>query len=204
MGSKSAILVLAEAKPGEKLQEVSARGQNVSKLFAEKLLGRVAPSVRLLPLDLAVWPDFGAVCAASIPGIDIVCSRELLRRNPSELTELVGELAPGREGYAVFMDSAEDWAAFAVWSKGTLMRSLSISPESGVDEDLGKKLSFETPFWGASRPVRESVDYPLPFHPIDLGNEALRDFFGFILEGREGDDCFDPEETEIWEFRALN
>ncbi|MEV5935901.1 hypothetical protein AB0L56_25000 [Streptomyces sp. NPDC052079] len=61
---------------------------------------------------------------------------------------------------------------------------------------MGQKFPFEQPFWNGQRPVRAS-SYRLPFHPIDLGNEALRHFFGFILEGAEDYLCVDPEEVEI-------
>ncbi|MGW2024019.1 DUF6928 family protein [Streptomyces decoyicus] len=35
------------------------------------------------------------------------------------------------------------------------------------------------------RRVRPTPGYARPFHPIDLGNEALKQFFGFLLEGRD-------------------
>jgi hypothetical protein len=49
--------------------------------------------------------------------------------------------------------------------------------------------------------------YPLPFHPLDLGERAMLEFFGFNVEGcsEEGDtpepvvDIFD---VELWGFRV--
>ncbi|WP_254068710.1 hypothetical protein [Streptomyces sp. TM32] len=100
------------------------------------------------------------------------------------------------------MDSAEDWSAFAVWSRGVLVRGVSLSPDSGIIEDMGDRLPFEAPFWEGRRRVRRTPGYALPFHPIDLGNEALKEFFGFILEGQESASCLDPEEIEIPAFRV--
>ncbi|MER7860981.1 hypothetical protein ABTX61_17890 [Amycolatopsis japonica] len=203
-GIKVGYLGFADVNSAGSLKEISSQGWADSKILAEKLFGRVAPGVRSLPLDLGIWPGPGVVCASSAVGLQAICSREFIVRNPSQLTSLIEELARGKDSYAVFMDSAEDWTAFAVWSCGRLKRSLSIDPGSGVVEDLGDRLAFEEPFWNGGNAVRESADYPLPFHPGDLGNEALREFFGFILEGREDDRCFDPEEVKIWEFEILH
>ncbi|MEV5608278.1 hypothetical protein [Streptomyces sp. NPDC052225] len=119
------------------------------------------------------------------------------------MSDWVARIAGERDAFAVFMQSAEDWAAFAVWSGGKLVRSLSLNPSSGIIEDVGERLAFENDFWAGRKSVRSAESYDLPFHPIDLGNEALREFFGFILEGREDESCIDPEEVEIPAFRIL-
>ncbi|MGW4237326.1 DUF6928 family protein [Streptomyces sp. NPDC004749] len=203
MGSKAAVVVFAEAEPERAFREAVAIDHAKSKRLAETVLCTTSHETGLLPLDLAVWPDSGIVCAASLPGYEVVCSRELARHQPSELTEWISRLADGRDAYAVFMHSAEDWGAFAVWSEGHLLRSLSANPDSGVIEDVGEHLSFEVPFWEGEHSVRSEAGYSLPFHPIDFGNEALREFFGFILEGREDESCVDPEEVDIPAFRAV-
>jgi hypothetical protein len=82
------------------------------------------------------------------------------------------------------MHSVVDWFAFAVWRCGRLERSLSLSPDSGVLEDIGAKLAFERPYWAGEHPaVEPDEDYPFPFHPLDLGEAALAEFFGYQLEG---------------------
>ncbi|MFJ9469886.1 DUF6928 family protein [Streptomyces caniferus] len=100
------------------------------------------------------------------------------------------------------MDSAEDWSAFTVWSGSELVRAVSVNPGSGLIEDVGDRLPFEAPLWEGARRVLHTPGYALPFHPIALGNEALREFFGFILEGRESVGCLDPEGIEIPVFRV--
>ncbi|MFD7778815.1 DUF6928 family protein [Streptomyces sp. NPDC059753] len=203
MGSKAALVAFVE----EGFERVF-RGPLVidhvkSKRLAETVLGGAARETGPIPLDLAVWPDVGVVSAASFPGYEIVCSRELARNQPSELTDWVSRVAEGRRTYAVFMHSAEDWGAVAAWSENCLVRSLSLNPNSGIIEDFGERLAFESPFWEGRNLAPAPVVYNLPFHPIDFGNEALREFFGFILEGREDESCIDPEEVEIPTFRLL-
>ncbi|MET9483281.1 hypothetical protein [Streptomyces sp. NPDC006638] len=203
MGSKAAVVMFVEADPREVFRNGLEINHLKSKLLAEEILGTAAHETEPVALDLAVWPSVGVACTASLPGLEVVCSRKLAKPHPSQLTEEISRLAAGRVAYGVFMHSAEDWAAFAVWSGGELVRAFSVSPEAGIIEDVGEHLPFETPFWSGERAVRNEVKYALPFHPLQLGNEALRAFFGFILEGREDASCFDPEEFEIPSFRQV-
>jgi hypothetical protein len=83
------------------------------------------------------------------------------------------------------MHSVVDWFAFAHWNNGRLVRSLSLSPDSGILEDIGLKLAFEEPYWSGQHPAGDDEDdeYPLPFHPLDLGEAALSEFFGGQIDG---------------------
>jgi uncharacterized protein DUF6928 len=69
------------------------------------------------------------------------------------------------------MHSVVDWAAFALWEDTRLVRSLSVSPDTGVIESIGA---------------------PLPFGPLGLGEEALRALFGFVYEGERRPGDLDP------------
>jgi len=62
-------------------------------------------------------------------------------------------------------------------------------------EDAGQHLPFESNYWNGKYPV--GGGYPLAFHPLELGEEALRHFFGFNLEGDVRDDDFDPSEISL-------
>jgi hypothetical protein len=103
------------------------------------------------------------------------------------------------------MHSVVDWLAFAVWKNGELERSLSLSPDSGVLEDIGKKLAFEMPYWNgefpALDPEENEDDYPFRFHPLDLGEAALREFFGYVLEGAVDSTLIEPENLPLLGFR---
>ncbi len=76
------------------------------------------------------------------------------------------------------MHSVVDWLAFAVWEDGRLVRSLSLSSDDGVMEDVGDPMPFEAAYWGGEYPVPHDPEwsdepYPLPFHPLELGEVAL-------------------------------
>lgn len=92
-----------------------------------------------------------------------------------------------------------DWFAFAVWAgDGELWRSLSLSPDHGIMENIGPPMAFEAPYWAGEHPVGTDDDeypYPLPFHPLELAEDALRALFGFTYESRYLDD--DPDLGKI-------
>jgi hypothetical protein len=107
------------------------------------------------------------------------------------------------------MHSVVDWFAFAVWQDGHLKRSLSLSPDSGILEDIGPKLSFELPYWSGQHPAIDPDDqdedeppYPFPFHPLELGEAALLEFFGYQLEGSPS--AIDPESFPLASFKRTS
>jgi hypothetical protein len=71
-------------------------------------------------------------------------------------------------------------------------------------------LPFEVPYWAGEYPVNDEEEedvevaeedaYPLPFHPLELGEEALNAFFGFRLEGIPT--AIEPFEIPLAGFRA--
>ncbi|MFF8848005.1 DUF6928 family protein [Streptomyces sp. NPDC015127] len=203
MGSKSAILVLAEGDPRSVLRPGMAAEISDAKSLAEDFFDGPFESTTNVTLEEAVWPEPGMVCTGRFTGADIICARELVPAQPSDLTADIALLAEGRNAYAVFMHSGTDSLSFATWEKGRLVRSLSLSPDDGVVQNYGAPLEFESPYWTGNHSVSHTPNYPLPFHPLDLGNEALRNFFGFILEGRPSADCFDPEEITLCGFRNI-
>jgi hypothetical protein len=44
----------------------------------------------------------------------------------------------------------------------------------------------------------------LPFHPLELGEEALRGLFGFVVEGRPDPDDIDAETVSLRGFRVTD
>jgi hypothetical protein len=61
-------------------------------------------------------------------------------------------------------------------------------------------LAFEAPYWAGEHPVEPDDDdddepYPLPFHPLDMAEDALRALFGFTYEGVPLED--DPDLEKI-------
>jgi hypothetical protein len=163
-------------------------------------------------LESADPPD-GVVVAAVWPGAAVLCSGEVAIDRPSEIHPRFTYPGLGRRVVTQAMHSVVDWAAFSVRGPdGALLRSLSVSPDDGVIEDLGERLTFEAPYWAGERPLDDEVDdevddeddedpYPLPFHPLELGEEALGRLVGFVVEGftgMTGDAYVDP-----WDVPAL-
>ncbi|MGW8998032.1 DUF6928 family protein [Streptomyces koyangensis] len=105
------------------------------------------------------------------------------------------------------MHSVVDWLAFAVREDGHLLRSLSLYPDRGVIENIGTPLTFEQPYWAGDRPAgviswpdEDEEPYPLPFHPLELGEDALRSLCGFIQEGYPDPDDVDAEAVGLHGF----
>lgn len=179
---------------------------------AAAFVGRLYPGWRVEPdgggvLNASVYPPAGVVCAVSFPGLDMVCDGNVMLDRPSELPARYLEVAGGRTVLLHAMHSVVDWLAFAVWRDGVLVRSLSLSPGSGVMEDIGEPFPFEARFWAGECPVEPDpgwanpVPYPLLFHPLELGEEALRELFGFVMEGFPEPDDVDADEISVHRFR---
>ncbi|MFG2879154.1 DUF6928 family protein [Streptomyces sp. NPDC048337] len=208
MGAKTGLLVYADGDIPSALRQVTAAG------IAEttELVGRLYPdwgleSTEGESLGEGTYPADGLTYAASFPGADIVCDRRLMIDRPSQLPDHLVAAGAGRRMVLHAMHSVVDWLTFAVWEDGRLIRSLSLSPDSGVIEDIGEPFPFEAPYWAGDHPVALDPDwgdeapYPLPFHPLDLGEAALRAFFGFILEGRRAPDDIDADDLRLHGFR---
>ena len=129
-------------------------------------------------------PPDNELCIGSFPGVSIVAAKKFGSDYPSRLPERF--VAAGSHTIVLHaMHSVVDWFAYALWIDGKLVRALSLSPDSGILEDIGPRLSFEEPYWSGQHPAveDESEEYPFPFHPLDLGEAALAELFGYQLEG---------------------
>lgn len=201
MGSKCSILAISEDLPRVAFNNDWSANPVASRAIAERLTGEGLADVGEQALDSALWPNPGMIYAGSSAGADVVTWDDLRSAQPSSLTSWVAKVAPDRNAYLVIMDSTVDWAAFAVWIHGILIRSVSVSYDDGVIENLGETIPFEQDFWNGTYRGRVPVDYPLEFPTSVLGNEALRTFFGFVLEGRWDPEAPDPEDIAVYGFR---
>ncbi|MFF4345502.1 DUF6928 family protein [Kitasatospora sp. NPDC001540] len=193
MGAKTALLAHADGDVPALLRQavgVTPDRERTGALMDRLYRGwTVHPGDRPRALLEAVYPAQGEAYAGSWPGVDLVCDRRFMLDRPSLLpTELLAT-GPGRRTVLHAMHSVVDWLAFAVWEDGRLVRSLSVSPDDGVIEDIGDRLPFELPHWAGEHPVEPLPEdeggqlYPLPFHPLSLGEDALHALFGFNAEG---------------------
>jgi Family of unknown function (DUF6928) len=211
MGAKTALLAFAE---GDIRVALAGAGDSDPER-TEALVRRVHVGYDIEPdedgtlLD-DVYPPDDRTYAIAVDGLELLCDRRFMLDRPSELPEHLLELGAGRRIVLHGMHSVVDWLAFAVWENGTLVRSLSLSPDGGVMENIGEPYAFEQPYWAGEHPVKEvpgwpsKGPYPLPFHPLDLGEEALRALFGFIVEGHTMPDDIDAEEVALYGFQVTD
>lgn len=171
----------------------------------------VHPGYVVEPIDgsallYATYPPDDVVFASSSTGLDMVCDRRLTFDNPSTLPEHLQRIGSGRRIAALGMHSGADWLSYAAWSGGVLVRSLTVSPDGGIIENIGEPLPFEAPYWAGEHPVVSSGDdpYPLPFHPLDLGQAALRHLFGFVSDGPSRPDDVPTGEVHLLGFRVTD
>jgi hypothetical protein len=215
MGAKTGLLAWTTGSVGDALRDRPAGKTSGER--AQALLRRLHPGWRIEPeddeyanLSEAAYPPEDVAYAACFPGLDIVCDRNVMIDHPSQLPAHCLAAADGRTVILHAMHSVVDWLAFAIWKDGVLLRSLSLSPDDGVMEDIGERLPFEAPYWAGEHPLDPDPDwpdqapYPLPFHPLDLGEEALRALFGFIIEGFPEPGDIDAFDVPVHRFRLTD
>ncbi|MFI1128298.1 DUF6928 family protein [Streptomyces althioticus] len=96
-------------------------------------------------------PPEGTTYAASWPGVDVIGDQRVMIDAPSQPPGHLVAANAGRRLVLHAMHSVVDWLAFAVWEDGRLIRSLSLSPDSGIIENIGEPLPFEMPYWAGDR-----------------------------------------------------
>ncbi|WP_067272607.1 DUF6928 family protein [Mitsuaria sp. 7] len=187
MGAKTWMLVIADGDAREALERQPALDRDASRALAEALFpGETLELIGEGDLSYTNPPD-PLMFIGCFPGVAVIAASEFAIDHPSQLPGRFLDIAGKRRITLHAMHSVVDWFAFAVWEDGRLIRSLSLSPDSGILEDIGEPLPFEAPYW-AEQP-RATIDqgddaYPLPFHPLELGEEVLLARFGYQLEGR--------------------
>jgi hypothetical protein len=204
VGAKTWMLVYANGNVGEALRGGAQMDREATLQLATKLF----PKDQLEPIgegDLSyTCPPDDELHIGCFQGVSILAAKEFGIDYPSKLP--VTFISYGSRGtiYLHAMHSVVDWFAFAQWNSGKLVRSLSLSPESGILEDIGQRLPFEEPFWSGQHPAiddEEEEEYPLPFHPLELGEAALNDFFGYQLEGSNDALLRQPESVPLLKYK---
>jgi hypothetical protein len=139
--------------------------------------------------------------ASCFPGLTILAAGELAVDFPSRIDTRFLDLEQGRTVHIHLMHSVVEWFAYAIWKDGQWLRSLSVSPDGGVIEDIGERHAFEAPFWSGERPAvdpeEDPGEYPLPFHPLEMGEAALEALFGYQLEGGINADLLDTDKMPL-------
>ncbi|MEZ5209859.1 MULTISPECIES: DUF6928 family protein [unclassified Gordonia (in: high G+C Gram-positive bacteria)] len=144
------------------------------------------------------FPAQGELCAGRLRDGLLVTTRDAALFNPTKLHKRYRSPALGGGPILLTQRSQYDMFAYARWESGTLIRSLSVNPGSGVWESIGAPEPFEEPFWAGKRPA--GPGYPLPFHPLDLGEAALNALLGVVLEGPPGPGLLDADQIGLTRF----
>ncbi len=205
LGAKTWMLVYSDGSPANILKakpnlDRDKTTQIVADLFPKEELELIEDG----NLCFTCPPKYEIV-AGYFLGVFVVAAEDFALDYPSKLDQAFLQSKYGGTVILHAMHSVVDWFAFAIWKDGELQRSLSLYPDEGVMEDIGEKQQFELPFWEGKHPVfepgEEDNDYPFVFHPLDLGEAALNEFFGYVLEGVPEKGSFDPEEFQMMRFK---
>jgi hypothetical protein len=186
VGAKTWMLVYEDADA--EVKKVLRGGHQLDRPATLQLARRLFPEDKLEPagegsLGYTCPPD-DEVHIGCFPGVSILAAAEFALEYPSALPEAF--ISAGGSGaiYLHAMHSVVDWFAFAKWVNGELYRSLSLYPEKGILEDIGPPLSFEHPFWLSKNPDIDDDENSFPFpNPLELGEAALKEVFGYQIEG---------------------
>lgn len=201
MGAKTALMAYATGDAAEALRRSGELDPAATRaLVAVTHPGWDGAATAGGSLAEDCYPPEGTVYAGSFPGLDILCDRDVRRHLPSEFPARYLDAAAGRRVILHAMHSVTDSLAYAIWENGRLIRSLCLSPGSGIVENIGEPLPFEAPYWAGERPAGDG--YPLPFHPLELGGDALRALFGFIVEGRPQPADIDGDSVRLAGFQV--
>lgn len=188
MGAKTWMLVIADGDARAALEAQPALDREASRALAEQLFpGETLELIGEGDLSYTNPPD-PLMFIGCFPGVSVIAASEFAVDHPSQLPGRFLDVAGKRRITLHAMHSVVDWFAFAVWEDGRLIRSLSLAPDSGILEDIGEPLPFEAPFWAEQQRATvggkdEEDAYPLPFHPLELGEAVLLARFGYQLEG---------------------
>ncbi|MDD2989546.1 MAG: hypothetical protein PHI64_11370 [Zoogloea sp.] len=205
MGAKTWMLVLADSSAREAL----AAKPSLDREATSKLAAALFPGERLEPIgdgNLSyTCPPGDELHIGCFPGVSVIAAKEFGIDYPSKLPQKF--IAAAGKGVITLhaMHSVVDWFAYAIWVNGRLVRSLSLSPDDGIMEDLGQRLPFEEAYWSGEHPAVEADEemdaYPFPFHPLELGEEALKDRFGYQLEGFIDPSLLEPESIPLVRYK---
>jgi hypothetical protein len=207
MGAKTWMIVYSNGDiPNIWQKNLSPRKENL-----KNILHSLFPKENFSDAELGslyfTCPGKGEVCIADLGEMLIVSTDEVAIDYPSKIPEKFIDHSNYKYIYLFAMHSVVDWFAFAIWENKKLIRSLSLSPDSGILEDIGNKLPFELDYWqGKLRAIDpdDTDDYPLPFHPLDFGECTLLNLMGYQFEGDESLNKVDPEAIEISCFKRVN
>jgi hypothetical protein len=206
MGAKTWMMVYADGD----VPHILTGKPMLDRARTEQFVKSAFPKHKLASMENSTlsytYPPRREVTAGCYPDVAFLAAQEFQKDYPSRLDAHFIGLNDSKTTYLFAMHSVVDWFAFAIWESGVLKRSLSVSPDSGVMEDIGEKLAFELPFWNGQHPAvdpedeDEEEEYPLDFHPLEFGEATLSNLLGFSMEGPWPTDVIDAEQIALMRF----
>lgn len=194
MGSKTAMLAFSDGDP--RLAGRPDPAEVVARVRAWHPEYDVTP-IGGGSLGDYCYPPEDTCYATVLPGVELYCDRRLAGHLPSRLPGRLLRAGADRRITLHAMHSMSDSLSFAVWENGDLVRSLCLSPDDGIVENIGEPLACELPYWAGEHPA-SAESYPLPFHPLELGGgPVLRALFGFVVEGAPEPGDLDPFDVPL-------
>ncbi len=208
MGAKTWMLVYTDVgvDARDALKAVPLLDRTASALLAQRLF----PGARLEPLEDGTLcdtnPPDDELLIGCFAGVTVIAAKEFALDNPSLLDRRFIEAASGRSIQVYGMHSVVDWFAYAAWQDGQLVRAISLSPDSGIIEDIGPRLPVEAAYWAGEHSADDEDDdsddaYPLPFHPLEFGEEIIGATLGFQYEGSMEPELFDAVDIVLAHYR---
>lgn len=188
MGAKDFLLIYADGQVGPILESGPVLDRAGTDSFVRRVYGgRVSAELGEGKLAEDCSPKRYQIYAGCFPEIDILCTLDAGLSTPSRLDDVFLREARRRDLYLHTMHGVSGWFSYAHRDEsGRLRRSLSVSSQTGVVEDIGPAMPFEHDFWSGRRPVQQDDlldgDLPVPFNPLEMGEDALQYLFGFGLE----------------------
>lgn len=204
MGAKSWFISYSDGNPKEILKSIP---QN-DRIEAIALATRLFPNEQLVDegdcsMEILNPPD-NQIYVGCFPGLSVIAAVDFAIDSPSQIDPRFLDEYLERKVILHAMHSVVDWFAYAVWEKKNLVRSLSLSPDSGIAEDIGDKQAFENPYWSGEHPLcagGEDLDYPFKFHPLELAEAAMLEYYGFQFEGLADASLYEPDEIQLVRLR---
>lgn len=132
-------------------------------------------------LDEAAFPGRGSLSVGTFEGGLLLGTQDAHLYNPTKLASRYLKPSLGSKVTLLTQRPLNDMFAYGRWERGQLIRSISVNPVGRVWESIGTPEPFESPFWAGQRAA--APNYPLPFHPLDMGDAALRDVLRLHVEG---------------------
>lgn len=199
MGVRFALLGFTDGETPLDLRDQvvdAERSAAIAKRLYPRTDYRKAAEVSLLE---GGWPPRGEFGIALFPSAVLIATIDAHLYNPVKLHQRYLKAGLGRTTLLITQRSYNDMFAYARWEDGRLIRSLSANPIGKVWENRGIPASFEDPFWAGDHPV--GGDYPLPFHPLEMGEAGVEALFGLVYEGYLDRGLVQPEDIVLDVYR---